>query len=239
MESICIIDRMGIISRMNNEFHYSTGLRMTDCVYDHIDKSVDTGDSFKNIELQNNRFDLFPIDQQMITSDGWVYILHVNSVMTKDYISLIIRDTTSLSQRLMINPVYRIKFHFDTAIKVLVIDDSIVMCKAMKRLIEQSRTHICDIETDSTTSLDANFQDYDLFVFDIHMPGYSGINLIEMIKGDRRLKSNAKFVAISSYTNTEFIEHCLEKGFDMFLPKPFNKRTVQYLIHAYKTITRP
>jgi len=38
---------MGIISWMNNEFHYCTGLRMTDCVYDHIDKSVDTGDSFK------------------------------------------------------------------------------------------------------------------------------------------------------------------------------------------------
>jgi CheY-like chemotaxis protein len=175
----------------------------------------------------------------MITKDGWPYTLYVNSIMNADHISLMITFSPSVYERLFNHPVYRIKLHYSSPIKVLVVDDSIVESRFMKRLIDQTGIHSCDIETDSITILDINIKKYDLFVFDIHMPGYNGINLIEMIKGDRRLKSNAKFVAISSDTNIEFIEHCLDKGFDMFLPKPFNKRTVQYLIHTYKTITRP
>jgi len=72
-ESICIIDKTGTISWMNNEFYYSTGLRINDCIYDHIDESIDNGDDFinriSNINMQTNN--LLSISHQMITKDGW------------------------------------------------------------------------------------------------------------------------------------------------------------------------
>ena len=78
-----------------------------------------------------------------------------------------------------------------------------------------------------------------LFIIDIHMPGYGGLELIEMIKGDRRLKSNAKFAAISSDDRSDLIHQCINKGYDIFVPKPFNNNKLKSLIHTYKTITRP
>ena len=242
IECICIVDKKtGIISWMNNEFYYSTGFRMNDCIYDQIDKSIDNGNDFisriSNIVVQTNRIDLFSIHHQMITKDGWIYTMIVNSIMNIDYISLIIRDSPSLHQRLSSNPVYRIKMHCSAPVKVLVVDDSTVECKFIKNLLDQTRIHSCDIETDSITFLDTNIHQYDLFIFDINMPGYSGINLIEMIKGDSRLKPNAKFAAISSDEDPNMITQSLEKGFDMFVPKPINRYKVSYLIETYKMIT--
>lgn len=241
MECICIIDKSGTISWMNNEFYYSTGLRMSDCIYDHIDESIDNGDDFinriSNIKVKTNRLDLLSISHQMITKDGWIYTLYVNSIMNADHISLIINDSLSLHQRLFNHPVYRIKLHYSSPIKILVVDDSIVASRFMKKLIDQTGIHSCDIETDSITILDINIEKYDLFVFDIHMPGYNGINLIEMIKGDSRLKANAKFAAISVDDDDKLADQCLKKGFNMFIPKPFDRSKVSYLIDTYKAIT--
>ena len=239
IECICIINKTGTISWMNNEFHSSTGLKMNDCIYDHIDESIDNGNDFinriSNINMQTN--DLLSISHQMITKDGWPYTLYVNSIMNADHISLVITFSPSVYERLFNHPVYRIKLHYSSPIKVLVVDDSIVESRFMKRLIDQTGIHSCDIETDSITILDINIKKYDLFVFDIHMPGYNGINLIEMIKGDSRLKPNAKFAAISSDNEIKMIRECLAKGFDMFVPKPISKIKIFYLIETYKKIT--
>ena len=69
------------------------------------------------------------------------------------------------------------------------------------------------------------------------MPGFNGINLIEMIKGDSRLKANAKFAAISVDDDDKLADQCLKKGFNMFIPKPFDRSKVSYLIDTYKTMT--
>jgi len=239
IECICIVDKKtGIISWMNNEFYYTTELRMNDCIYDQIDKSIDNGNDFisriSSIDVQTNRTDLLSIHHQMITKDGWIYTLFVNSVMNIDYISLIISDSPSLYQRLSNNPVYRIKIHCSTPVKVLLVGDSIVECKLFKNLVDQTSIHSCDIETDSVTFLETNIHQYDLFVFDIDMPGYSEINLIEVIKGDSRLKPSAKFAAVSS--DPSMTSQSLEKGFDMFVPKPINRYKVSHLIETYKMI---
>ena len=242
IDCVCIIDKEGIISYMSNEFHYSTGLRMSDCIFDHIDNTIDDGNEFinkiNNIQNQNYRFDLYPINHHMITPDGWNYTLDVMSIMfANTYISMIIKDVSLVRQRLLTNPVYRIRYHFIIPIKALVIDDSITTCHVMKRLIEQDGIHNCNIESDSTNVLDINIEEYDLFIFDINMPGYSGTNLIEMIKGNPRLKSNAKFTAISTDDSLELVQQCLDKGFDLFLPKPLNRFKVLNLIETYKTIS--
>ena len=252
-ESLCIVDKTGIISWCTNEFYLFTGLKYNDNIHEHIDNSIsNTGDIFidkiKNIHLQNNRFDLFPINQQMITPDGWKYRLDVNNLMTNDYVSMIIKDIESIYQRLFTIPLYRLAtipsyrraiLHFNSPIKVVAVDDSRVTCNIIKRLIDQTLKHSCDIEVESINFLDINLQDYDLFIIDIHMPGYGGLELIEMIKGDRRLKSNAKFAAISSDDRSDLIHQCINKGYDIFVPKPFNNNKLKSLIHTYKTITRP
>ena len=242
IDCICIIDKEGMISYVTNEFHYCTGLRISDNIIDQIDNTIDDGNEFinkiSNIQNLDHRFDLYPINFHMITPDGWNYKLDVMSVMSDyTYIVMIIKDVSIARQRLLANPVYRIIYHSSIPIKALVIDDSITTCRVIKRLIQQDDIHTCDIETDSTNVLDTNIEEYDLFIIDINMPGFSGINLIEMIKGNPRLKSNAKFTAMSTDDSLELVQQSLDKGFDMFLPKPICKYKILNLIQTYKAMT--
>ena len=168
LECICIINTTGYISFLNNEFHYATNLKINDCIYDQIDRSINTADDFinkiQNIHLQNDRFNLHTINHEMIASNGLVYTLEVSSRVNHEdesYISMIIRNTPSLIQRLkddlvfMRIPLNRKKIHYSSPINVLVVHYGIEVCEYIQELFVNT-IHHCDYETGTNANMNTN-----------------------------------------------------------------------------------
>lgn len=59
----------------------------------------------------------------------------------------------------------------------------------------------------------------DLFLADINMPGQSGYDLVEIVRGHAGL-SSAKIVAVTAGTLEEDVQKAREVGFDSFISKP-------------------
>jgi len=244
MDAMCIINKnSGILTYCSKEFSMSTSLVIHDKLYNQIDKSIDNGDDFKdkikniNINISSN-LDRYPINQQMITPDGWKYKLDIVEMMTNDYISLIIKDFDMVLDRILQNPIYRRLLYFSVPIECVLIDENKTICRVTKRIIETINESTCDTETEATNFIDMDFNKYDLFIINIDISGYiSGINLLEMIKGDRRIRPYAKFVAISADNSSEMHDTCINAGFDFFLDKPLDKSKLEALFNIYKTIT--
>jgi two-component system cell cycle response regulator DivK len=59
----------------------------------------------------------------------------------------------------------------------------------------------------------------DLFLVDINMPGHSGYDFIEMVRGHEAL-CRAKVVAVTAGTLSADVQKAREAGFDGFVGKP-------------------
>lgn len=59
----------------------------------------------------------------------------------------------------------------------------------------------------------------DLFLVDINIPGYSGFDLLRMVRSHEKLRG-AKVVAVTAGTLADDVQKVREAGFDGFIGKP-------------------
>ena len=71
----------------------------------------------------------------------------------------------------------------------------------------------------------------DVILLDIEMPGMNGIEVLERIKSDEKLR-HLPVIMISGLDDTESVVRCLEAGADDFLPKPFDAAILRARINA-------
>ena len=71
----------------------------------------------------------------------------------------------------------------------------------------------------------------DVILLDIEMPGMDGIEVLERIKSDEKLR-HLPVVMISGIDDTASMVRCLEAGADDFLPKPFDAAILRARINA-------
>lgn len=108
--------------------------------------------------------------------------------------------------------------------KIMIIDDSSVILKVMKKYLSGSGYEV-ETVVDSSIVLDGLVENFapDLLIIDINMPQYDGFYVLEYIK-KQGICPNAKVVMCS----TKFFEHdkamAKELGADDFLVKPFNDK---------------
>jgi DNA-binding response OmpR family regulator len=108
--------------------------------------------------------------------------------------------------------------------KIMIIDDSAIILKVMKKYLANSGYEVETI-IDSATVFDGRVQVFgpDLFIIDINMPKFDGFYVLENIK-EKNLCPNAKIIMCS----TKFFEHDLvmarDLGADDFLVKPFSDK---------------
>ena len=62
--------------------------------------------------------------------------------------------------------------------------------------------------------------DYDLVVLDLMMPGRSGLDVLQEMRADERLR-DVPVVVMSAWQSAEDTEGALEAGADSFVSKPF------------------
>ena len=244
-ENCAIIDPLGYILSIGYGFHICTSLTIGDSIFDHIDTrfgdvfnfKLKLSDSNERLPIETN-----PLMQQMLTSDGYKYLLVVSRYINDEKIKVLIPKTyinnrfngnNQIKEKVAVTiPTYKpfsnnsklmnsididdeLNESINTkALKVLIVDDSMAICRVTARLIEKSG-NIADYEANPINVLNGtlDLQYYDIVILDIHMKDLSGNDLCVKVK--KMVRSNTKFVAMSSDHSEELITSTMKAGFDM------------------------
>jgi len=139
-----------------------------------------------NIDELQQVFDVSPLTQNCMTSDGWKYLLIVSKNLGQSRVKVTI-PSHLISERLATisftatsNDIMKPKSKLQ--INTLVIDDSLATCKLTSRLLEKGG-HNSDYESDSLSVLNMPLNGYDVILCDIHMPGINGLDLCRAVRG--------------------------------------------------------
>jgi two-component system chemotaxis response regulator CheY len=113
----------------------------------------------------------------------------------------------------------------ETLVKLLIVDDSLLMRKAVERSLAGKNFTVVGSAADGEIGLRMFSETLpDLVTLDISMPRMDGLTcLVEMLK----IKPDARILMISSQTDTATASDALEKGAAGVLGKPFSSVQIQ------------
>lgn len=129
----------------------------------------------------------------------------------------------------------------ETSTRILVVEDNVDDSFLLTRQL--ARAHIDDCVTvigDGKDALDflLNGTISPLAVFlDLRLPGLSGIQLLEAIRQEPRLKSTPVIIMTASIDPKD-VEECTRLGVTAYLPKPVNITTfIKIVAHLFPQVT--
>ena len=108
--------------------------------------------------------------------------------------------------------------------KLLIIDDSLIMRKAVERSLAEKNFTVVGLAADGEEGLRMFKENLpDIVTLDISMPKMDGVTcLTEMLK----VKSDAKILMITSQTDKVTAKEVMEKGAAGVLGKPFSSAQI-------------
>jgi len=103
---------------------------------------------------------------------------------------------------------------------ILVAEDNATNRKVLKTILERAGHKVHAVE-DGEEALDAlEERDYDLGIFDMHMPVMDGIQAAKLYRFSRLDRQDMPFVILTADATTEAVRECEEAGMDAHLSKP-------------------
>ena len=126
---------------------------------------------------------------------------------------------------------------------VLVVEDDKINQMITKKILEKNKMvcQVADNGTDAVALVKEN--DFDIVLMDIHMPGISGIEATQKIRG---FNKELPVIALTAVTIDENLDEFFRVGFNEIIPKPFKPEEFFEKIHntlklseKYKTPTLP
>jgi two-component system, chemotaxis family, chemotaxis protein CheY len=123
---------------------------------------------------------------------------------------------------------------FIMGLKVLVVDDSALTRKAIKRVFDMLGLDIQEVvEAEhglaALNILLSGDKNFDLVLTDLNMPIMNGIELIYKMRGNPLTKS-IPVVVVSTESSQTRIEGLLAEGVDSYLHKPFTPEKLKEII---------
>ena len=108
--------------------------------------------------------------------------------------------------------------------RILVVDDEPHIRRILKTVLESGSFEV-DTRPDGTTALEAvtGTEHYDLILLDIMMPGATGLEVLEQIRGIERLKSTPVVILTAKGQDADR-QAALSLGANDFLTKPFSPK---------------
>ena len=126
---------------------------------------------------------------------------------------------------------------------VLVVEDNKINQMITKKILEKNKMvcQVADNGTDAVALVKEN--DFDIVLMDIHMPGISGIEATQKIRG---FNKELPVIALTAVTIDENLDEFFRVGFNEIIPKPFKPEEFLEKIHdtlklseKYKSPTLP
>lgn len=123
--------------------------------------------------------------------------------------------------------------------RILIVEDDEVSGLFLQKTLSQYGD--CDMTIDGMEALDAYLialqEDipYDLICLDIMIPKVNGIKVLKSIREMERKKrvkkdKHVKVIVITALAETEFVNESLTEGYDIYVAKPVNKKTLDQAI---------
>lgn len=108
--------------------------------------------------------------------------------------------------------------------KILIVDDEPDILRLLEKIIfNQTR---CEVVS-TNNSLEApellEKNDFSVLLLDIRMPGLSGMEILEMIRQEKRLE---QAILITAFSSTESAEEAIRLGAVDYIEKPFKKERI-------------
>ena len=114
---------------------------------------------------------------------------------------------------------------------VLVVDDDALNRRLLTASLEREGLRTTTAEEGSGALAALAEDPPDVVLLDIVMPGLSGIEVLERIKGDPD-RRHIPVIMISGVDDTESVVRCIEAGAEDFLPKPFDPVILRARVNA-------
>ena len=125
----------------------------------------------------------------------------------------------------------------DKNINVLIVDDYKTMLRIIRNLLRQLDFHNVDEATDGAQALSMlRAGNYGLVISDWNMQPMTGLQLLQEIRADSKLK-NLPFILVTAESKTENVIAAKQAGVSNYIVKPFNAETLKekiekVLVHA-------
>ncbi|WP_317932480.1 HD domain-containing phosphohydrolase [Halioxenophilus sp. WMMB6] len=115
--------------------------------------------------------------------------------------------------------------------KILIVDDDPVNIAIFEKILRQAGYHRIDstIDPGAVRALYRN-NGYDLIALDIHMPIWTGFDVLEQLRADNPT-DYLPVLVLTSDTGVETQNRCLASGAKDFITKPFKKEEVLLRVH--------
>lgn len=115
-------------------------------------------------------------------------------------------------------------------LRVLVVDDSSLARKVIKRVLNNLGIHqIAEAHDGSQAIQKLNSQTFDLIVTDYNMPEVNGLELAEYIRHSEQ-HSHLPILMVTSEANDAHLSHVSQSGVNAITDKPFEPNTVKRLL---------
>jgi two-component system chemotaxis response regulator CheY len=123
----------------------------------------------------------------------------------------------------------------DKSMNVLIVDDYKTMLRIIRNLLKQIEFHNVDEATDGTEAL-ARLRagDYGLVISDWNMAPMTGLQLLQEVRKDARLKA-LPFIMITAESKTDNVVAAKQAGVSNYIVKPFNAETLREKIEKVLT----
>ena len=126
---------------------------------------------------------------------------------------------------------------------VLVVEDNKINQMITKKILEKNKM-VCQVADNGTEAVAlVKENDFDIVLMDIHMPGISGIEATQKIRG---FNKELPVIALTAVTIDENLDEFFRVGFNEIIPKPFKPEEFFEKIHntlklseKYKTPNLP
>jgi len=120
--------------------------------------------------------------------------------------------------------------HYNESMKILFLEDDPVISDIIFDFLSESYT-IEHCFSSSEALKKAEEEDYDLYIFDINVPGISGI---ELLKSLREFSDNTPAIFVTAYQDLEHLQKGFEAGANDFIRKPFELEELHSRIENIK-----
>ena len=112
--------------------------------------------------------------------------------------------------------------------RILVVEDNLDQVHSTCMLLREMG-HQVEYVVNGYVALDAARRFHpDFVVCDLGLPGVTGFEVCAQIKSDPELRG-ARVIALSGYDLPEYRERALQVGFEQFISKPADPKTLLYL----------